>query len=95
MFTHIREAYAVLSRKETLMNWREVFASDELPKLLDEGIADEKEGKAYWEQMRDEFCKNDMPASSDKAGEFAQQEQGHHDLLKDVKHTVSGWRSLL
>ena len=77
------------------MNWREVFGSDELPELLDEGIADEKEGKKYWEQMRDEFENCDMPASSDKAGDFAQQEQGHQNLLKDVKHTVASWRSPL
>ena len=81
-------SYAI--ERTSAMNWRELFGSKELPTLLNEGIADETEGKEYWETMRDRFQDSDMPAASTKAGEFAGQEQHHHDLLKDVKRTMPG-----
>jgi hypothetical protein len=68
------------------MNWREVFALHcDVPQLLNEGIADEKEGKAYWNKMHNRLDDAGMQAESERAGNAADQEQGHKELLEEIK----------
>lgn len=78
------------------MDWRIVVLSNEDCELLhkvDEGIADEREGRKYWQQMGLKFKDVGMPEEAESAHEFAGDELKHRHLLEEVKQ--SNWRAIL
>ena len=58
-------------------------------RLIEEGLADETEGRTFWENMAGELRSLGMEKEAQQAEDFAGQETGHHDFLEELQHKVS------